>query len=88
MGNKQQAEQEQGTNIDDNNDSDKTVDYTTPDNVNKNADGETTSLKGVMKYKHYGIKWRSPSVPVTVRRMRCFICQATLDSKKQLNDHH
>ena len=71
----------------DTNDSDKTVDYTIPDSTEKET-GETTSPKGTVRYKHYGIRRHSPSVPTTIQRMKCIVCDLVLDSKKQLNHHH
>ena len=41
-------------------DSDKTVDYGNPPSPDTRLE-EESSLKGVMRYKHYGIKRRSPS---------------------------
>ena len=49
---------------------------------------EPTTPKGTVRYKHYGIRRHSPSATTTVRRMKCPLCNAVLDSKKQLNHHH
>ena len=65
-------------------DSDKTVEYCEP---HPDESEETPSPKGVMQYKHYGIKRRSPS-KTKVRRLRCMTCDAVCDSKRQLNKHH
>ena len=72
-------------------DSDKTVDYTVQDKDQgepADKDGETTSPKAVMRYKHYDIRRHSPNVPNTIHKMRRVICNAMLDSKKELSHHH
>ena len=61
-------------------DSDKTVEYS-------QENEEPTTPKGTVRYKHYGIKRHSPSTSIR-RRMKCLLCNAVLESKKQLNHHH
>ena len=71
----------------DTHESDKTVDYTIPEATENDID-EPISPKGTVRYKHYGIRRHSPSAPSTIRRMKCFVCDVVLNSKKQLNHHH
>ena len=71
-------------------DSDKTVEYgaSEPGSPDRQRDPEEIpSPKGVMRYKHYGIKRHSPTASKN-RRMRCPTCDAICYSKKQLNKHH
>ena len=75
-------------NNDNSEDSDKTVDYSIlnqNEQLDRNND-ETTSPKGVVRYKHYGIKRHSPTVSQP-QRLRCITCGKICDSKKRLNDH-
>ena len=69
-------------------DSDETVDYSTLPQNSVNANESPTSPKGVVKYKHYGIKRQSPTATQQNRRMRCKICNKICNSKKHLNNHH
>ena len=64
----------------DDSDSDSTVAYGDTQSVKSVTIEEQRSPKGVVKYKHYGIKRQSPS-KTKVRRLRCFICDAIFDSK-------
>ena len=71
-------------------DSDKTVDYGAQHRTEqtKNVNENTTSPKGVVQYKHYGIKCQSPTVTQQIRRMHCMVCDKICNSKKHLNNHH
>ena len=86
------ADQEQThrDNTNEDTDSDKTVDYGVSEPVSPDKhveEEEIPSPKGIMRYKHYGIRRHSPTTSKT-RRMRCFTCNAICNSKRQLSKHH
>ena len=47
----------------------------------------TTSKKGTVSFKHYGIRRHSPKT-TTVRKHRCYFCDKSVNSKRDLNAHH
>ena len=74
--------------------SDKTVDYTkntesTERITNTDNSLEVSSLKGSIRYRHYGIRRQSPKSTCNIN-MRCFYCDETeiFHSKRELNEHH
>ena len=48
---------------------------------------KTTPKRGTVTFKHYGIRRHSPCL-ATVRKHRCPLCDKSVNSKKELNDHH
>ena len=44
-------------------------------------------IRGQVTFKHYGIRRHSPRLSI-VRKHRCHFCDKSLNSKKELNDHH
>ena len=73
---------------DDNNDSDKTVDYNVDQTVDQAVgDEELDSPKGKLRYKHYGIVHQN-SMTSKPKMMHCCFCEASFDSKNNLNNHH
>ena len=66
-------------NIDDN--SDRTIDYELTEHSDVNTPSDLPSPKGVLQYKHYGIRHHSPKVTGN-RKYRCFTCNKICDSKK------
>ena len=46
-----------------------------------------TPRKGTVTFKHYGIRRHSPRLANT-RKHRCPLCSKSVNSKKELNDHH
>ena len=71
----------------DDSDSDRTVAYGDTQPEKSVTIEDQRSPKGVVKYKRYGIKRQSPS-KTKVLRLRCFICDAIFDSKREINKHH
>ena len=43
--------------------------------------------KGVVSFKHYGIRQRSPKI-IPKRKHKCCFCERSLNSKRELNAHH
>ena len=48
---------------------------------------KSSPKKGRVTFKHYGIRRHSPRL-ANLRKHRCHFCDKTLNSKKELNDHH
>ena len=44
-------------------------------------------VRGRVTFKHYGIRRHSPRL-ANLRKHRCHFCDKSLNSKKELNDHH
>ena len=70
--------------IDSDTDSNKTVNYATQQSP---PASEMASPKGQLKYKHYSIARKSPS-NAPVRNFYCSYCETTCHSKRDFNRHH
>ena len=83
---KELAAQERKDQPADNSDSDRTVAY--GDNQSDiPPTAEPRSPKGVFRSKHYRIRRQSPTQSKT-RHLRCMVCDAIFESKREINKHH
>ena len=48
---------------------------------------KSSPIKGRVTFKHYGIRRHSPRL-ANLHKHRCHFCDKSLNSKKELNDHH
>ena len=74
---------EEAENVDANDDDAATIIY----DLDPPSTESTTPRKGTVTFKHYGIRRHSPRL-ANVRKHRCPLCDKSVNSKKELNDHH
>ena len=86
---KEMADQERDATADTDWDNDnETIIYDPTDPVITSPPSTSNSTKkGEVSFKHYGIRRRSPRTTVP-RKHKCYFCDKSVNSKKELNNHH